>query len=82
MLFYYRYTDATQIDELRTRYKQHRDEYERMQHDLQELNTQNKVLKEKSSHLLAQNEDYSKLISELSRYYFHIQQATQKVDEL
>ncbi len=81
-LFYFRYSETWHIDDLRNRYKQSRDEYEHVQHDLEELNAQNGILKQKTKLLMQQNEDYSKLISELSRYYFHIKEATQKVDEL
>lgn len=53
-----------------------------MQQDTQELEVQNSLLKDKTATLIQQNEDYSKLISELSRYYFHIKEATSKVEEL
>lgn len=47
-----------------------------------ELSAQNEILKRKTEQLLMQNEDYSKMISKLSRYYFHIKQANQKIDDL
>ena len=53
-----------------------------MQHEVQELSAQNEILKKRTGSLLQQNEDYSKLVSELSRYYFHIKEATHKVQEL
>ncbi len=80
--FYVKYSDAGQIDNLRKRHKLTQDAYEVAQHDLEELQAQNDLLKKKTISLLQQNEDYSKLISELSRYYFHIKEATNKVEEL
>jgi DNA repair ATPase RecN len=81
-MFYFRYHDTNQIDALRKRYKTHQDWYELMQHEVQELRAQNEILKKRTASLLQQNEDYSKLVSELSRYYFHIKEATHKVQEL
>lgn len=81
-LFHFRYNDTNQIDDLRRRYKSHQDGVETLQHEVQELTTQNEILKKRTAGLLQQNEDYSKLISELSRYYFHIKEATHKVQEL
>lgn len=82
VFFHFRYHDTGQIDDLRSRYKTTHDGYEAVQHEVAELNAQNTILKQKTAALMQQNEDYSKLISELSRYYFHIKQATGKVEEL
>jgi len=81
-MFHFRYNDSSKIDDLRLRYKTTHDGYEAVQHELAELTAQNSILKEKTASLIVQNEDYTKLISELSRYYFHIKQATGKVEEL
>jgi len=81
-LFHFRYNDTQKIDTLRQRYKTNQDDYELIQHEVQELSAQNEILKKRTWSLLQQNEDYSKLVSELSRYYFHIKEATHKVQEL
>ena len=81
-MFHFRYNDTNQIDSLRKRYKTNQDWYELLQHEVQELSAQNWILKKRTASLLQQNEDYSKLVSELSRYYFHIKEATHKVQEL
>ncbi len=81
-LFHFRYSDTNQIDDLRSRYKSNQDNHELLQHEVQEMKAQNEILKKRTWTLLQQNEDYSKLISELSRYYFHIKEATHKVQEL
>lgn len=81
-MFHFRYNDTNQIDSLRKRYKTNQDWYELMQHEVQELSAQNDILKKRTGSLIQQNEDYSKLVSELSRYYFHIKEATHKVQEL
>lgn len=81
-LFHFRYTDTYQIDELRSRSQSLNKQTKDLQNDIDELVAQNTLLKKKTTHLLAQNEDYAKLVSELSRYYFHLKEATQKVQEL
>lgn len=80
--FHFRYNDTQHVDNLRKRYKKNQDGYELLQHEVQELAAQNDILKKRTASLLQQNDDYSKLVSELSRYYFHIKEAAHKVQEL
>ena len=48
----------------------------------EDLVQQNILLRKKAQELLDQNEDYTKMISELTRYYYRIKQAGEKVKEL
>ena len=79
---YTRYGDTKLIDELRHSHKQLQHEYHHLESQLQEYLEQNKILKHNAQNLLDQNEDFAKMVSELSRYYYHIKQWAEKVNEL
>ena len=79
---YARYGNAKLIDELRARHKEIQHDYQQLQYQLEEYVDQNKILKSRSQTLLDQNEDFAKMISELSRYYYHLKQGAEKVKEL
>ncbi|USN54265.1 MAG: hypothetical protein H6765_06920 [Candidatus Peribacteria bacterium] len=79
---YTRYGDTKLIDELRHSHKQLQHEYHHLENQLQEYLQQNKILKHNAQSLLDQNEDFAKMVSELSRYYYHIKQGAAKVQEL
>jgi N-acetyl-anhydromuramyl-L-alanine amidase AmpD len=57
-------------------------EYHHLEIQVQEYLEQNKILKHNAQHLLDQNEDFAKMVSELSRYYYNIRQGAEKVQEL
>jgi len=80
--FHYRYTDTRSIDGMRESLRKSKESLETISLTERELTVQNKLLKKKTEQLLIQNEDYSKMISKLSRYYFHIKEANNKIDEL
>ena len=80
--FHYRYQDTRTIDQMRTSLRKAQDQLEQWTLSEKELAAQNTILKKKTEQLLIQNEDYSKMISKLSRYYFHIKEANTKIDEL
>lgn len=67
---------------LRSKVSSLQEEYAVMQQDYEEYFLQNEVLKEKTKELLAKNDDLSKIVSELSRYYYHIKKGAEKVQEL
>lgn len=79
---YARFWNARIIDELREQYRKLTHEFEHLSHQAGELTQQNRILKQKAHQLLQENEDYSKMVSQLSRYYYHIKQAAEKVTEL
>lgn len=79
---YARFGNAKLIEELRKNYKQLNEDVEVYAVQMHELREQNGILKHKAQQLLDQNEDYSKIVSELSRYYYHIKQANTKMLEL
>lgn len=79
---YARYGNVKLIDELRANYKQLQHDYRMLNNQLEEYVEQNRILKHKSQSLLDQNEDFAKMVSELSRYYFHLKQGAEKAKEL
>lgn len=79
---YARFGNAKLIEELRKNYKQLNEDVDVYAKQMQELREQNTILKQRAQEMLDQNEDYSKIVSELSRYYYHIKQANAKLQEL
>lgn len=71
-VFYFRYEHRQVIDELRANFRKVQDERDHLTLEIQEYTEQNKILKSKAQILLDQNEDYAKVVSELSRYYYII----------
>lgn len=82
MIAYARFGNAKIIEELRTSYGQLEDDLQQQAIQLQEFAVQNKILKSRAQQLLDQNEDYSKVISQLSRFYFRLKQTSDKLKEL
>lgn len=77
-----RYEHRGLIDELRNNFQECKRQLENVQHDAQEHLQQNVILKEKVTELMTKNDDLSRIVSELSRYYYHIKQASEKAAEL
>lgn len=69
-VFYFRYEHRQSIDELRGNFTKVQEERDHLRDEVQEYTEQNKILKSKAQMLLDQNEDYAKVVSELSRYYY------------
>jgi len=82
MIAYGRFGNAKIIEELRSSYLQLEEDAQQQSIQLQEFSIQNKILKSRAQQLLEQNEDYSKVISQLSRFYFRLKQTSDKLKEL
>lgn len=82
MIAYARFGNAKIIEELRTSYGQLEDDLQQQTAQLHEYSLQNKILKSRAQQLLDQNEDYTKVISQLSRFYFRLKQTSDKLKEL
>lgn len=82
MIAYARFGNAKIIEELRSSYAQLEEDLQQQSGQLQEFSLQNKILKSRAQQLLDQNEDYSKVISQLSRFYFRLKQTSDKLKEL
>lgn len=81
-VFYFRYMDAKVIDEMRNNLILTKSELDGLQMEYREIADQNKILKHKGQFLLDQNEDYTKIISELSRIIHLIKKASAQAKEL
>ena len=79
---YAKFGDATVITNLRNSHRESQHSLETIRIQNQELVAQNDILKSKWKQLLEQNQDYSTMIGQLSRYYYHIQKASKKLAEL
>jgi DNA repair ATPase RecN len=80
--FYFRYDNKHFIDELRNNLTNTRNELEQLRNDSAEFEQQNIILREKVTEMLSKNEDLSKIVGELSRAYYRIKLASEKMDEL
>lgn len=79
---YARLADAKMISELRANYKKLQDDFQVAVKETSVLHQENTILRSKAQDLLDENEDYIKIVSELSRYYYHLKQANEKIEEL
>lgn len=82
LVFFLRYEHRGLIDELRDNFQECKRQLENVQHDAQEHLQQNVILKEKVTELMTKNDDLSRIVSELSRYYYHIKLGAEKAAEL
>jgi|GEM_PF-252075 len=82
LIFFLRYEHRGLIDELRDNFQETKRQLENVQHDSQEHLQQNVILKEKVTELMTKNDDLSRIVSELSRYYYHIKLGAEKATEL
>lgn len=81
-MFFVRYEHRGLIDELRDNFQEQKKLLDNVQHDAQEHLQQNILLKEKVTELMIKNDDLSRIVSELSRYYYHIKLGAEKASEL
>lgn len=81
-IFYFRYGNKHFIDELRNNLSNTRAELEKASLDASEYEQQNIILREKVTDVLTKNDDLSKIVGELSRAYYRIKLAAEKIDEL
>lgn len=80
--FYNRYGDKQIIDDLRARLSDYEQNVDLRQSDLVEYEQQNLILKEKVTDLLIKNDDLTKIVSELYRYYFRIKDGYERANQL
>lgn len=82
LVFYFRYENKNVVNELRSNLKDANKEIHHLNNELEEYTAQNTILREKTAELLDKNDDLSGVVSELSKYYFHIKKAAAKTSEL
>lgn len=81
-IFYFRYDNKHFIDELRNNLTNARNELDKVRLDAAEFEQQNLILRNKVTDVIAKNDDLSKIVWELSRAYYRIKLAGEKMDEL
>jgi len=81
-VFYYRFADRTLVHELRRSVKEAQSQAEQYRYELDEHLQQNVILRDKIQDLMRSNTDFSKMVSELSRYYYNIKMWAEKAHEL
>lgn len=81
-IFYFQYANRHIVNEMRANLKLYKKEIESMSADAQEHMQQNILLKQKVTELYEKNDDLSKVVSDLSRYYYHMKVGSEKINEL
>ena len=81
-IFYFRYDNKHFIDELRNNLTNARNDLDKVRQDAAEFEQQNIILRDKVTDLIGKNDDLSKIVWELSRAYYRIKLAGEKIDEL
>jgi len=81
-IFYFRYDNKHFIDELRNNLSNTRRDLDKARQDASEFEQQNVILREKVTELISQNDDLSKIVSDLSRAHYRMKLAAEKVEEL
>lgn len=82
VVFYFKYENRELVVELRNTIKKLSTELAELSIDYEEYKEQNVLFREKLSELYAKNDDLVGVVSELSRYYYHIKKWSEKVQEL
>lgn len=81
-VFYFRYQHRDTVNQLRSSLKDANREVHSLNQEIEEYLQQNVILKDKMSEFLGKNDDLSKVVGELSKYYYHIKKAAEKTQEL
>lgn len=82
IIAYSRFWNAKIIEELRSSYARLEEDLQEQMSQTNEMTIQNKILKSRAQQLLDQNEDFSRVISQLSRFYFRLKEVNWKLKEL
>ncbi len=80
--FYFQYQDKDMINKIKNENGILKNSLTKLQMETKEYYQQNLILKDKTSSLLTQNDDYNKIVGELNRYYFHLKNWYEKAKEL
>ncbi len=82
LIYYFRYENRHIVDQLRNELKDANKQKLQYQQDLEEYKAQNEILKQKLEEVLKKNDDLTKVVSELSRYYYKIKVGSEKIKDL
>ena len=82
LIFYFQYEQREVISELRKNLKSANEQLSYLQDEMEELNAQNELFREKTTELLEKNDELSDVVAELGKYYVHMKKASEKTAEL
>lgn len=82
LFFYFRYENRELVSELRLNLKKTQKDAHQLRLDFEEHYEQNRILKEQLTELYRKNDDLVRVVSDLSRYYYHMKIWAQKVQDL
>jgi hypothetical protein len=80
--FYLKFANKELINELRKNNLELKHTLQSCDHDRIEYEQQNIILKDEISWLYQKNDDLTHIVSELSRYYYHLKKISDKMDNL
>ena len=81
-IFYRRFEQRDIVSELRDNLKSANDQIIDMHEEIDELQAQNELFRQKTTELLEKNDELSDVVAELGKYYVHIKKASEKTAEL
>jgi uncharacterized protein HemX len=82
LFFYRRYENRELVNELRKNNLELKQLFQSCDRDRLEYEQQNEILKDEVSILYQKNDDLTHVVSELSRYYYHMKKVSNKMTEL
>lgn len=82
LIFYWRFENRELVNELRKNNLELKHTLQACDRDRIEYEQQNIILKDEISILYQKNDDLTHIVSELSRYYYHLKKISDKMDNL
>ncbi len=82
LIFYRRFADRELVNELRRNNLELKHAFQATDRDRMEYEQQNIILKDEIEGLYIKNDDLTHVVSELSRYYYHMKKISDKMEDL
>lgn len=82
LIFYRRFANRELVNELRKNNIELKHAFQSSDRDRMEYEQQNIILKDEIEGLYIKNDDLTHVVSELSRYYYHMKKISDKMDDL
>lgn len=82
IIFYWRFADREIVSELRKHNLELKHQITEIDRDRMEFEQQNIIFRDEITWLYQKNDDLTKVVSELSRYYYHLKKISHKMTDL
>ena len=82
LIFYRRFANRELVNELRKNNLELKHAFQATDRDRMEYEQQNLILRDEIEGLYMKNDDLTHVVSELSRYYYHMKKISDKMDDL